>query len=109
MLEFIAGAAVFAGGMAVGRVARVRSGPRSKKLPQPVCGCEHELAYHDPKTGECHATITVVIEKGQPILDPFGEYVVTYKAAKYEARQCTCRRYTGPEPLSSYYAPELLP
>lgn len=93
MLELLVGAGIFAGGMAVGRVAQVRSRPRTVKSSKPVCGCEHELAYHDPKTGECHAEISRFV----------------YDIGDYQWRQCTCCRYTGPEPLTSYYAPELLP
>ncbi|MET9023467.1 hypothetical protein ABZV93_26190 [Actinopolymorpha sp. NPDC004070] len=27
---------------------------------------------------------------------------------KYEARQCNCQQYVGPEPLGTIYAPEIV-
>jgi hypothetical protein len=53
---------------------------------KPVCGCEHHRAMHDPKTNACHGK--------------------EYEGGGVYSR-CTCRQYVGPEPLPSYYAPEI--
>lgn len=50
--------------------------------PKPVCGCGHGYHDHDADTTRCHGrTLTT------------GTW-----------RDCTCQRYTGPEPLPSYTA-----
>ena len=56
------------------------------KQGKPICGCDHHRAMHDPKTNECHGK--------------------DYEGNGVYAR-CTCRQYVGPEPLPSYYAPEI--
>jgi len=60
------------------------------KKTEPICGCQHHLAYHDRETGQCH--------EYQP-----GVMVLETKAKV----KCKCRRYVGPEPLSDVYAEEL--
>ena len=57
------------------------------KPVQPICGCEHHFSYHDPETGACHSR-GVYLGNGQ-----------------YDS--CGCRRYSGPEPLPEYFAPEI--
>jgi hypothetical protein len=61
-------------------------GQRTRQLPaleqpRPVCGCTHHYSMHDPKTGECQ----VAVGDGE----------------------CACVRYTGPVPLTEYYAPDI--
>lgn len=53
---------------------------------KPICGCGHHRAMHDPKTSECHGR--------------------EYEGGGIYSRR-TCRQYAGPEPLPSYYAPEI--
>ena len=91
-LSLIIGPAIFAAGMLTGRFwpAR-RKGPKPPKPVQPICGCEHDLSFHDPETGECHALMRVPS---------------TMSRDSYHT-DCTCRRYNGPEPLPEYYAPEI--
>ena len=48
---------------------------------EPVCGCGHDLAFHNIQTSGCH--------------HPVGE------------TGCACQRYTGPELLGQVYAPPL--
>jgi hypothetical protein len=62
-----------------------RKGP---KLPKPVCGCEHNLSFHDPRTGACHGKI--------------------YRGGGLYA-SCTCKQYSGPQPLPVIFAPEISP
>lgn len=57
---------------------------------QPVCGCKHHFAYHDPEAGECHGTVKT------PTSFSIGGAEVAWKQVP-----CTCRRYAGPEPLPS--------
>jgi hypothetical protein len=89
MIEgLLVGAAVYVAGLLTGRFLPARKhGPQPVR---PVCGCEHAVAYHDPKTGECHARRNL-----------------GYWSGKDHFEGCTCRRYTGPEPLPEYYAPEI--
>lgn len=64
--------------------------------PQPICGCEDHYAFHDPTTGHCHATSKVPSKwdgDGFPIA--------------YKQQQCGCRQYVGPQPLDTFYAPEI--
>lgn len=96
---------VFMGGGALGTMggwARDWSERRRKdrtereKGPQPICGCEHHFAYHDPETGKCHSMKKVPIE-----WDDDGDVM------KAQLLECECRQYVGPEPLTVFYAPEL--
>ena len=58
------------------------------KPVQPICGCKHNVSYHDPKTSECHGRVYC------------GE-------GRYE--DCTCKQYSGPQPIPEFYAPEITP
>lgn len=49
------------------------------KPAQAICQCEHGLAFHDRATGHCDG----------------------------QNGDCRCRQYIGPEPLPTFYAPEL--
>ena len=72
---------------------RRRARERSLSGPEPVCGCGHHLAYHDARDAQCYASV-----KGtKSDHGPDGE----------AERQCPCRRYAGPEPLATLYAPEI--
>lgn len=98
MLE---GALILAAGILLGAILRSlparRKTPKQAKQPQPVCGCTHHHSYHDPETGKCNATV-----KGQPL--QFDRYA---DPIKWELVPCPCLRYSGPEPLPAYYAPEI--
>src|SRR4051812_46945481 len=88
----------------------IRQRTKRPKPPKPIaaeCGCEHHYSMHDPETKQCHAEERFKVNEGRPILDSDGDYVIGREGATYEVRQCGCRRYTGPEPLPSYYAPEI--
>ncbi|MFE9796752.1 hypothetical protein ACFYRL_34045 [Streptomyces goshikiensis] len=63
---------------------------RALSGPEPLCGCGHHLAYHDARDALCYASV--------PAVDA---------GADEAARRCPCRRYSGPEPLATLYAPEL--
>ena len=76
----------------------VRSLPARRKGPKPVeavCGCEHHHSMHDPETGRCNASVSVDKYNG------IGNWVGK------EYKPCACRRYSGPEPMPAYYAPEI--
>lgn len=60
-----------------------------------MCGCTHHHAVHDPKTGTCNAAVPV------PAYDDRGGRV------GYEYQPCACLRYSGPEPMPTYYAVEI--
>ncbi|WP_369393198.1 hypothetical protein AB5J72_40825 [Streptomyces sp. CG1] len=67
----------------------------ARKPPEPVCGCTHHLAKHDKK-GKCHELVQVPVA-----------WDADHKPVQYEARQCTCQQYMGPQPHSQVYAEDL--
>ncbi|NJQ15433.1 hypothetical protein [Streptomyces bohaiensis] len=79
--------------------------------PDPVCGCTHHLACHDPKEGRCYAMVKTkqTEQPKQPKLGarPQAEGKGEAASSIAEPRQCPCRRYAGPEPLATLYAPEI--
>ncbi len=48
---------------------------------RPVCGCGHDLAFHNVETNACHY--------------------------RQNDSTCTCQRYVGPEPLVQVFVPPL--
>ncbi|WP_189308117.1 hypothetical protein [Streptomyces albospinus] len=67
----------------------------AQKPPEPVCGCTHHLAKHDKK-GTCHELVQVPVA-----------WDADHRPVQYEAGQCTCQQYVGPQPLSQVYAEDL--
>jgi hypothetical protein len=97
-LAMLEGALILLAGILAGRLLPGRrKGPRLPESPKPVCGCGHHYAMHDPKTGECNVAV-----KGAPVKWDRWDNPI-----KWEMTGCACLRYTGPEPLPSYYAPEI--
>lgn len=93
MLE---GALILLAGILIGM--GVRSLPARRKDPKPVeavCGCTHHHSMHDPETGKCNASVAVDKRAAG------GNWI------GYEYRPCACLRYSGPEPMPAYYAPEI--
>jgi hypothetical protein len=78
-------------GMGIGRAwpAR-RKGP---KPARPVCGCGHDLSYHEPDGDGggtvCHARTEKYLGYDHPDKYHFGE--------------CGCKQYTGPRVLDPGY------
>lgn len=62
--------------------------------PQPICGCGHNLVFHDQETKRC---LTQVVIPGRWT----GQSDSTY-------RQCMCQGYRGPTPVDEFYAPDYL-
>jgi hypothetical protein len=84
------GALTLLAGIAIGWL--LRSLPARRKDPKPVeavCGCTHHHSMHDPETGKCNAAVNAGDWTGK------------------DYRPCACRRYSGPEPMPTYYAPEI--
>jgi hypothetical protein len=87
-IALLAGAFVLATGILIGRLLpERRKGP---KAVEALCGCTHHHSFHDPESGACNATVQVNQYGGSYLYEP-----------------CACRRYSGPEPLPEYYAPEI--
>jgi hypothetical protein len=82
-LAMLAGAFILAAGILAGRFLPARRRPAIPKQPDPVCGCGHHYAMHDP-------------EKHMECAVEFGNKM-----------KCACVRYAGPEPLPVYYSPEI--
>jgi hypothetical protein len=81
-------------GFTLGRKARKSPAVKEAAPLALVCGCEHELAYHDPSTNQCHDTVS-----GTPV----------FKGGKWAVPrvQCTCRQYTGPRPIDQVFSPRI--
>lgn len=84
----ITGALILVAGIVIGFALRSIPLRRTRldRPPELECGCGHHYSFHDPETGQCHDKI--------------------WRGANNYA-PCTCRRYTGPEPLPEYVPREL--
>jgi hypothetical protein len=88
-LEFAAVALI---GVLIGRfLPNRRKGPKPPKPVEPVCGCGHHHSHHDPATGKCHNLMKV----------PGSASRDSYHTA------CTCKQYSGPQPMPEFFAPEV--
>lgn len=65
-----------------------RAARRTKAAPRPICACKHGYGHHGPDG--CAGKDRIYLN-GRAHLEP-----------------CGCRDYTGPRPLDSYYAPDIL-
>ncbi len=93
-LEF---ALVALAGVLLGRfLPNRRKGPKPPKPVEPICGCEHHHAHHDPATGKCHAGVEVPSKYNQ-----YGVVIAWTNAS------CACRQYSGPQPMPEFFAPEV--
>ncbi|WP_017588510.1 hypothetical protein [Nocardiopsis ganjiahuensis] len=104
----VIGAAIAAAGYFAGRRTARREARRElqqhqgfpqpqlqgQRTPQAVCGCGHNLVFHDQETKRCQ---TQVVIPGRWT----GQANSTY-------RQCMCQGYRGPMPVDEYYAPDYL-
>jgi hypothetical protein len=70
-----------------------RKGPKAP--PKPVCGCGHHFSFHDREARACGYASRPVVRSTSAITE-YGD-----------AMRCPCRNYAGPEPMPSYYAPEI--
>lgn len=95
--SMVDGALIFAGGFLLGKLNRKKKGYKSPKIPKPVCGCAHHFSFHDPETKACHGMMD-----GDPV-----KYNEWDRATAWEQIPCTCRQYSGPEPLPEFYPPEI--
>jgi hypothetical protein len=68
---------------------------RADEAGQPICGCKHHHAYHNPETGVCKQrvkTYTGHDGNGYP---------------KFTWIDCPCQQYSGPVPLDMGIVREL--
>lgn len=94
-MEMVTGALLVVAGIVIGRILpdrrfRFRS---PKEEVKPVCGCGHGTSFHG-SDGRCNALSEVTRWDS-------GRWAGT------DPVRCTCQRYTGPEPLPAFYAPEI--
>jgi hypothetical protein len=71
-------------GLLSGRFLPRRARPPVTTDREPICGCEHHVAFHEAGENRCHA-------KTGPARD----------------RDCTCQKYVGPQPLPIFWPGEL--
>lgn len=95
----IEGALILLGGAAGGWIARGRSARRATPAPvlPATCACGHVRSMHTEGKGACTETEIDFIWVG-----PMGG-----QTKVREELHCACKIYDGPEPLGSYYAPEI--
>ena len=83
-------------------------------LPEAVCGCGHHFSFHTAREG-CHHTEPIIITNHEPIRDAennpvpneFGSVQVASKETVAGERTCGCKRYVGPEPITTLFSPDL--
>lgn len=90
-LDTVVGAVIAYSSLLLGERWARRKRPKVD-LNAPVCGCNHHYSMHDPETKRCHGTTT----ERRYHYDEDGHYVLGYLP-------CTCRQYSGPEPLPEYF------
>ena len=105
-ISLIVGAGIAASSFIAGRVSKRRHKQHesaSVAASPAICGCQHELSFHDPKTNECHGRVD-----GDPIA--FDRY---REPTAYKRVRCSCRQYVGPVPadqiLASFNLPQAIP
>lgn len=93
----ITGALILLAGIGIGWLLRsLPARPRGPKPVEAVCGgCDHHYSMHDPKTGECQASV------------PVDKYDQAGKVIGVDYPGCACVRYSGPVPYPEYFAPEI--
>lgn len=87
-----------AAGIILGWFLARRSPRQAPAEPKPVCGCGHHYAMHDPKTGKCN------VGWREPCR--WNRHNVP---TEWMDANCACLRYSGPEPLPGFYAPDIAP
>jgi hypothetical protein len=90
------GAAILLAGIVIGVILDRLLSRRRRPVQAAVCGCEHSIAFHDRATGKCGG-MRKVGNRWNEFGDPTG----------WVEQPCTCRQYTGPEPLPQFYAQEI--
>ena len=85
--DMLIGAALVLAGMIAGRFWPARR--KNPKPPAPVCGCEHDLAYHEPD-GEGGGTRCKGVRRTEA---PRPDYDTP---CHYIDKPCTCQQYSGP-------------
>lgn len=83
-ISLLVAAALLGAGWLLGRHARLKSAP---KQPKPMCMCDHHYGTHDAETGACQEAWTEKVN-----------YHDTWV-------NCSCVRYTGPQPIEQYWVP----
>jgi hypothetical protein len=103
MIEILTGLAstvTFFAGLGVGAwMGRTR---QPKPPPEPICGCRHPLALHDPATNRCHA---IDRKEGAPVRYYANGAPSAYG---YTDEPCQCRQYSGPKPVDQFFAHKMI-
>lgn len=82
-----AGIAIVFGGTGIGIGKRLGRRSLAAAENNRRCGCTHALSFHDPKAGECLATVRGAPVRYSLLLDNPVEWAWV---------QCPCRQYDGP-------------
>ena len=103
MPEMLLGAALVIAGMLLGRFMPARrTGRKPPKPRDPICGCSHDLAHHEPD-GDGGGTVCHALARGK--ITSWNDYDI---ANGWEMVQCSCRQYSGPRLIDpGYVAREL--
>lgn len=97
MITELTGAGILLLGILIGRfLPGRRRQPKPPEPVKPICGCSHGVHTHDPKSGACQAQVKMYKyspSAGREVFDKYGP--------------CACVRYSGPQPITEFYAPEI--
>jgi hypothetical protein len=92
-------------GTRVGRRIEAAANPRELESPDPtpVCGCSHHYSLHS-EDGVCAAIMNQVVSREPQVMKTgyLGDQHKVVYTEKFAQRPCSCKRYTGPEPLPRY-------
>lgn len=95
-ISLAVGAGILVFGVLAGHISGRRAAARRRDRPQePICGCGHHRALHNPDTLRCGTSVEVQL----------------YNRSNYPAGTkwvpCACQRYVGPEPISTLWSPPI--
>lgn len=93
-LLVLLGAVIAYSGVLLGIARERRRRPEPPKTPDPICGCEHDLAMHDPETNRCHHE-----ERVARFRESDNKFIGYYQGT------CPCRQYVGPRPIDQVFLP----
>jgi hypothetical protein len=84
---------------------RERAARRNPPPAKPVCGCGHDVAFHEPHGGPCHQVELRTVmeqrpvrdEQDRPLQNAYGYFQTCDTLVEVCRELCHCLGYRGPE------------